>query len=236
MNQLDKIKNRLKNLKQNKNLSEEEIEIKAKERLEKLDILNSLTFCLEDEKEYAIDLLSKYLEESSLESTSEKNTLTHLIDLEVLLNRIKKQLNLEYGKANPAIPIAFIQQVTELTNQILELKEKLGLTSNKSNDSVFQLWEDLKEKCLKYYEEHAAEFQNKCPYCNKLFPSILPPEKLIPQISSWFKGTDLYNEEVFNLYHNKIITEEQAAKILGVSNFYVPYIYQEIYLKLKNDK
>ena len=122
MSKLDEAANKIRNLTQNRGKSEEELRQTAAKGLEKKEILNSLTFCLPDEKKYAIGLLNKYLDESTLESASEKDTLCHLIDLEVLLERIKKQLNTEYGKVNPTIPIPFIQQVTELINQIMELK------------------------------------------------------------------------------------------------------------------
>jgi len=40
-----------------------------------------------------------------------------------------------------------------------------------------------------------------------------------------------------DLYHNKILTKEKVAEILGVSDKYITYIYDNIYLKeLKEEK
>jgi len=138
MDNLEKAVNQIRHLTQNAGKTEDELRQVAQQKIERKEILDSLTFCLSEERKFATELLNKYLEESTLESASEKDTLKHLIDLEVLLERIKKQLNSEYGKTNPSIPIPFIQQVTELTNQIMELKDKLGLIQNKGDkqDSV----------------------------------------------------------------------------------------------------
>jgi hypothetical protein len=89
LDNLERIKKQIKNLKQNKDLTNEELEVKVKEQITKQEILASLAFCIDDkEREFASDLLHKYLSESSLESTAEKDTLRQLIDIEVLLERI----------------------------------------------------------------------------------------------------------------------------------------------------
>jgi len=55
--------------KQNQGKPPEEIRNIAKDNLERREILGSLTFCIDDkEKEFASNLLNKYLSESSLES------------------------------------------------------------------------------------------------------------------------------------------------------------------------
>ena len=233
MDNLEKEIKRLRNLKQNQEKSEEELILLAKDKLEKQDILSSLTFCLEDEKEYARNLLEKYLSESSLESASEKDTLKHLIDLEILLERIKTYLNTEYGKANPAIPIAFIQQVTELTNQITELKVKLGLSQKEEQKNVLEEWNKLKAKALAYYKENAGCNVIKCPECKKLFMILKDVRGYTSEKIKFFRRTLLYNKEMFSWLDKKIVTKEQLAEAFGVSVDYINLIYENIY---KNDK
>jgi len=233
MNHLDREVRRIRNLTQNKNKTEEELLIIAKESMERQEILSSLTFCLEDEKKFATELLNKYLEESSLESASEKDTLKHLIDLEVLLERIKKQLNTEYGKVNPTIPIAFIQQVTELTNQIMELKDKLGLSRKQEQQTVLDEWNKLKAKALAYYKESAGCNVVRCPECNKLFMLLKDLKGYSAEKTTWFKKTLLYNKKLFELYDQRRITIEEMAIIFGVSKDYIVHIYENEY---KNDK
>jgi hypothetical protein len=234
---IDKIKTRIRNLKQNANLSEEEIEKLAQEQSDKLEIIGSLTFVLPAEMEFATDLLNRYLAESSIESAAEKDTLRQLIDVEVLLERIKAVLNTEYSKANPSIPVQMLQQVTELNKQILELKEKLGLVK-KEDANFINTWETLKKKALKYYEEHSGCNTVKCPYCQQFFHLLIDRTDYKEIKSTWFKNSILYNKKVFDLYHNKVITKQDVAEVLGVSEMYVEYIYENLYLKesVENDK
>jgi uncharacterized C2H2 Zn-finger protein len=232
MTNIEKEVRRLRNLTQNKNKNEEELIIIAKESLERQEILGSLTFCLDSEKKFATELLNKYLEESSLESTSEKDTLKHLIDLEVLLERIKTQLNSEYGKANPTIPIAFIQQVTELTNQIMDLKDKLGLSKQKEQQTVLDEWNKLKAKALAYYKESAGCNICRCPECKKLFYILKDMRGHTTEKAPIFKKTVLYSREMYSWLEKGLITKEQLAKALGISIDGIIYIYENIY---KND-
>ena len=153
--------------------------------------------------------------------------------MEVLLERIKKQLNNEYGKANPTLPIAFIQQVTELTNQIIDLKEKLGLSKQKEQQTVLDEWNNLKVKALNYYKESAGCNVVRCPECKKLFMILKDMKSCIETKLPWFKKTLLYNKKLFELYDQRRITLEEMATIFGVSIDYIIYIYENIY---SNDK
>jgi hypothetical protein len=230
MDNLEREIKKQRNLVQNKSKSEEELELIAKESLQRQEILGSLTFALDDEKSFAINLLNKYLEESSLESASEKDTLTHLIDLEVLLNRIKKQLNTEYGKVNPAIPIAYIEQVTELTNQIMELKKSLGLSQKEEQKTILDEWTKLKNKALAYYKENEGCNVVKCPECKKLFMLLKDVRNYTAEKITFFKKTILYNKKLYELYDKKAITLEQMTEVLGVSADCIELIYNQIYL------
>jgi len=233
MNNLDKEIKKQRNLVQNKDKTEDELSSIAKESLNRQEIVGSLTFCLEGEKSFALSLLNRYLSESSLETSSEKDTLTHLIDLEVLLNRVKTQLNNEYSKANPTIPIAFLQQVTELTNQITDLKTKLGLSKQKEQKDVLQEWENLKAKALAYYKEHAGCNVVRCPECKKLFYILKDMKGHTVEKMPFFRKTLLYNRPLFEMYDQHRLTLEEMTTILGVSVEYIIYIYENEY---KNEK
>jgi len=236
---LEKLKKQLRNLRQNSNLTDEDLELLAKEQLERQEILAKLTFCISDEeRKFAGNLLESYLNESSLESAAEKDTLRQLIDIEIVLERVKKFLNIEYSKANPAIPTQMLDQLTTLNTQAIELKEKLGLVSKeKDENSLTETLNVLTKKALKYYSEHKGCNTVKCPHCQKLFMLLMRTEHLEAKESSMFKGTIIYNKPLLDLYHNKILTKEKVAEILGVSDKYITYIYDNIYLKeLKEEK
>jgi len=223
------------NLKQNKGKSLEEIEKIVDRKFQEEELLDSFVGLDETEQKKALELYQRYVFEHSFESLAEKSTLTNVVYLEILNDSIKRFIAQEMKDKNGAIPLRMNEQLTLNTTQIMQLKEKLGMLKNKQDESALDLFNELKEKCLKYYEEHAAEFYNKCPYCKQLFTSILPMDKLESAPSSWFNNTTLYNYDVFESYHKKEITIDRAAKILGVHKNYIEKMYNEIYLKEKND-
>ena len=227
--ELGKEKQRLGNLKQNKGKTPEEIEALAKIQIEKNSILSGLIFCLAEEKSFAEALLSNYLNEHSFVNSSEKDSLIHLIDLEVLLSRIKQQLNLEWQKANKTIPVQYIQQVSELTEQIIKLKETLGLVQKESQKDTVTEWNKLKEKALNYYKESAGCNVVRCPDCKKLFMILKDMKSCIEMKLPWFKKTLLYNRKLFELYDQNRLTKDEMAVIFGVSQDYIDYIYEGTY-------
>jgi len=237
MNKLERIKKRLRGLKQNQNKSEEELDLLAKEKIEEEQIIDNLTFCIDNkEKKFAANLLKKYLSESSIETEADKDTLRQLIDLQIQCERIKDFLKTEYNKANPAIPTQMLEELRKTNEQVLLLKEKIGLINRDRQQSTWQdEWKSLKKKALNYYETHKAEYIAKCPYCNKLFQYIIRTKDYKAIKSIWFKETTLYNRPLFNLYHNKKLTREQMAEIFGVSYLYIDFIYKDLYMKELDD-
>ena len=183
MTELEKISIKLKNLKQNKNLSNEQIMELAKEELERRNIVDTLAFCVdEDEKKLARELLDRYLSQGSVESESDKDTLKSLIDLQIIAERIKKNLNTEAAKANAGIPTHVLQELRETNEQIQEFKEKLGLTQkNRQSATFLDTWDKLKRKAVKYYEEHKGCNVTKCPYCQNIIQSVLRTDLLTPE-------------------------------------------------------
>jgi hypothetical protein len=235
--ELQKIINRLKNLKQNKELPEGDILAKAQEEYNKKNIISSLSFCIDDnDREFAKNLIDKYLSQSSFESEADRDTLRQLIDLEILAERIKQHLKKEYDKANPSLPTLMMKELRETESLIIEIKEKLGLSNqDRKQDNLSETLSSLKKKALQYYSEHRGCNIVKCPYCQKIFYLLLRTDLLTPEKCSWFKGTSLYNRPLMELIQKGTITQEQAAEILGVNILYVNKIFQNIYLKEKLD-
>jgi superfamily II DNA helicase RecQ len=236
MQNIEKIKNSLRNTPWGKNLSDEELTQKAKERLEKQDILKNLTFCMDEEEEkYASKLIEDYLAESSISSVADKDTLKQLIDNSILIERIKKELKKEYGKGNPTIPLKMLEELRALEDLNYSLKERLGLTK-KDSKTALEEWTKLKEKALNYYKEHEGCNVVKCPYCQKLFMLLKDVRNYTAEKIPMFKRTLLYNKKLFEMYEQNRVTKEELSIILGVSNDYIDYIFDKIYLNEKNDK
>lgn len=230
----DNLLKKYRNMKQYKDFSDEELEQIIQKKLNEEELLTAFIGLNTNEKQKAIKLFDQYISEHSFESLAEKSTLINLVYLETLNDRIKIFIEKEGNEKQGAIPVKMMEQLVENTNQIMSLKEKLSMMKDKNSETGEELFNELKEKCLKYYEEHAAEFQTKCPYCNEIFSNILPPDKLNSTPSSWFKNTTLYNYGVFDAYHKKEITIDRAAQILGVHKNYIEKMYNEIYLKNDN--
>lgn len=231
----DKEIKRLKSLKQYANLSEEELIKIVDKKLIAKELTSSFIGLKDNEIEKAIGLYNKYVEESSFESLAEKSSLKNLVYLEILKERVQQFIKTEGDEKQGAIPLAMTEKLLFLDAQIMKNKETLGLLKEKDNDSFLKVWDELKKKAINYYNEHAGETYVKCPECQKLFRLLMKIDNLEVVKATFFKGTTLYNERVLQLYHEKKITLEDAAEILGVHTKYIIYIYENLYLKEKND-
>ena len=230
----DRLLKKLKNMKQYKDLSEEELIKIIDQKQQEEELLNSFIGLNETEKVKALQLYDRYITEHSFESLAEKSTLVNLVYLEILNDRIKLFIEQEGKEKSGAIPIRMTEQLIENTNQIMSLKEKLGMMRDAESESSLDLKKELEEKALTYYNEHAGETYVKCPECQSLFRLLMKIDGLEPAKATFFKGTTLYNQKLMELYHYKKITLDEMAEILGVNTKYITFIYENLYLK-KND-
>jgi len=234
MDKREKLLKQYRTMKQYKDLSEEEREKIVDQKLQEDELLTSFVGLSETEKTKAINLYNQYLVEHSFESLAEKSTLITLVYLEILNDRIKLFIEQEGKDKSGAIPIKMTEQLVTNNTQIISLKEKLGMMKDAESETALELVNELKEKALKYYEEHAGETYVKCPECQNLFRLLMKIDGLEPAKATFFKGTTLYNKKLIELYHYKKLTKEEVAEILGVHPKYVTFIYENIYLA-KND-
>lgn len=229
----EKLLRKYKSLKQYSNFSDEELLKVIEAKSQELEILDNLTFCIDDkEKKYAKDLLDKYLKDNNIENSADLDTLTQLVDLQILIERIKDTLKKDYSKANPIIQLPMVKELRDTEAQVLLLKEKLGLVRKDGGNSTgIKEWEILKKKCLNYYKSHAGETTTRCPKCNHLFRLLLRVNDKDSVKSSFFSGTRLYNKEIMKWFNENRITKVEAAEALGCSEYYIDFINEEIYKK-----
>jgi len=219
------------NLKQNQGKSPEEIAQLVDKKIQEEELLIAFVGLNNEEKKKAIQLYDQYVTEHSFESLAEKSTLINLVYLEILNDRVKLFIEQEGNEKKGAIPLRMTEQLVENTNQIMSLKEKLGMLKNKEDENALDLVNELKEKALAYYNEHAGETYVKCPECQNLFRLLMKVDGLEPAKATFFRGTTLYNQKLMELYHYKKITLEEVAEIMGVNPKYITYIYENLYLK-----
>ena len=229
MDELEREVKKLKNLVQNKNKSQEELEILAKEKIERSEILGALKFTLPGEEKFAKELLEKYLSAKSFEIFAERDTLRTLIDFEIILERVKSYINTETSKANPVPPVQMLDQLQKFSEHIEDLKDKLHLTEKEEQKTVLDEWNKLKAKALVYYKESAGCNVAKCPECKKLFMILKDMRGHTTEKITFFKKTILYNKEMYSWFDKGTITKEQLALALGVSINDVILVYENIY-------
>jgi hypothetical protein len=218
-------------MKQYKDLPPEELEKVVQKKIDEEVLLTAFVGIDDTKKPKAIQLYEQYLSENSFESLAEKSTLIDLVYLEMLNDQIKEYIEQEQKEHKGALPVKMMEQLVTNNTQILELKEKLGMMKDADSESALDLINELKEKALAYYDEHAGETYVKCPECQSLFRLLMKVDGLEPAKATFFKGTTLYNVKLMELYHYKKLTLEEVAEILGVHTNYVIFIYENIYLK-----
>jgi hypothetical protein len=229
----DKLIQKYKNMKQYKDLSDIELEQLVQKKLDEEELLTAFVGLNDTEKSKAISLYEKYVEEHSFESLAEKSTLINLVYLEILNDRVKIFIEQEGKEKNGAIPLKMTEQLVTNTTQIMDLKDKLGMMRDADSENALELMNELKEKALAYYNEHAGETYVKCPECQSLFRLLMKIEGLEPAKATFFRGTTLYNQKLMELYHYKKVTLDEVAEIMGVNSKYITFIYENIYLKPK---
>ena len=231
----DKLKQKYRNMVQYKNLPDEELDQLVDKKIQEEELLTAFIGLNDTEKIKAIQLYNQYVTEHSFESLAEKSTLINLVYLEILNDRVKLFIEQEGKEKKGAIPLKMTEQLVANTTQIMELKERLGMMKDADTENALELMNELKEKALTYYNEHAGETYVKCPECQNLFRLLMKIDGLEPAKATFFRGTTLYNQKLMELYHYKKVTLEEVAEIMGVHSKYITFIYENIYLKPKTE-
>ncbi len=159
----EQIIKKLKNLPQNKNKTQEEMEVLADEELKKKEIISSTFAATPEEEKFAKELLNKYMSQGSIETETDKEGLRQLIGQEIIAERFNNLLKIQYSAANPAQDMYMVKQLDEVVERISILKKELGLTqSDRQSATWLAEWDKLKRKALAYYQEHKGCNVVKC--------------------------------------------------------------------------
>jgi len=221
---LEKKINQLKKLVQYKNYSKEELEEAARESLKKEEIYKSeWSGFAPEESRKANNLLKVYIDKYHITKFSDREDLKTLIENEILKQRIQKRVGDDKG-----IPPKYvIDSLNTLQNQILNLKEKLGIFEDKKQSDAFVYIQKLKKKFKKWREENQGSRTCICPHCSKMIMLKIRTEAWEAQKHPFFKDRILANEHLVKLYQEKKITNVDVAKILGCSIDYVRWLIKK---------
>jgi len=218
VDELNKVKQKLKNLRQYKDLSDEELEELAREKL----LEPKWEGLLPEEKKEAKKKYEAYKSFYNIKSYSDIELLATLIYNEVLENRYKKMIKSAALKS--VLPSSsLIRSLGEIEDRILVIREKLGLL-NKSEKNEFKTF---MEKVKTYWKERGADQAVVCPYCGEMI-HLAPNMKYFEAHKFPFiKSRILYNEHLIKLYKSGKITLEDVAKVLMTSVKYVEWVIKK---------
>ena len=209
---------KLKNLKQYKDLPDEELEKIALEQLRKEEKKKeqSLVYT-EDEQEIAEQKLKKYQEIYHIEAFGEIEQLKQLVYFEILAERIQRNLNEKREFLDPKEISSLTKTLLEIENNILNIRKSLGILEEKREDSAFEYVQKLKKKFKQWCNESQATRHLICPHCSQQILLKIRTEAWEAQKHPYFKDRILYNEHLLRLYLAGILSSEDIGEILGIT-------------------
>ncbi len=184
------------------------------------------------EKHWAEKRFEEYKECHHVESKSDLYLLEELVYRETIQERTKQEIEdlSKSGSEEKKKSIPHYLQETLDTNldKIIEIKTKLGLfDEKKTEDSPYKYIQDLKKKFNIWLSENQGSRTLICPNCSKMILLKIKTDIWESQKHPFFKDRILTNEHLVLLYKEKKITQEDVAKILGVSDNYVSWLIEK---------
>lgn len=185
-------------------------------------------------KKWAKKRFEEYIEHYHFEKLSNLQLLEELVFREALQEQYKKDIEVVHDsktvKANNIIPTKLIGEMDENLEQILKLKEKLGLFEEKKKEDPLKHLKQLKKKFEIWREENKGTREVVCPFCSELFYLMIRTEKYFPSKTPFFKDKILANKELWGVYKSgQPITKDQMSKVLGVSPDYIDWLEKKIF-------
>jgi hypothetical protein len=228
MADIDNIIKRLRNLPQYKNFSDEKLRKIAENKQNapaNLDVESLFTD--KEEIKLAKALEAKYLEEYNLETISDKSLLRQLIYLEVFhIARLQKSAN-EFQSNNGAAPLQIVDALHKNINQIVSIKEKLGLTRDNEESLQTDAYKSLKllmKKAKVWRENNQASRTLICAHCSKPLLLMIKTDAWEAHKHPFFKDRLLGNEHLIKLYQENKLSKLDIALILEVSEDYIDWL------------
>lgn len=234
---LNKEIKRISNLGYMKDKGPEFLEKQARINLQIREFKSNPIFSEEKDQSIAEEKFKYYLNNFEIESLADIDTLKSLIFNEVLEYKIQQSINANFEKNfDPSDKLT--KQLTDIQNQKLSLKVKLGIDLKEAKENELNKLEVLKKRFEKHINENRHEFTIACP-CGKLMLLRRRVKDFECFNHPWFSGRWYFNYEIMKDVKNKKISKEQAAKYCKTSIDYIDYCldhWSEIIQHLEGDK
>lgn len=198
------------------------------------ELVESGNFITDDEKKLAKKIFNAYLEQNCFETYSDLTTLSVLVYNEVLSNRVQKAINESTTKDGKSyISDKLLKSHNDLTNQILSLKNKLGIDKEKKEDE-FTALQLLKKRFNQHIQENKAEYTLWVPYkCSSCGKEDVESHLLRLRVKNYevlkhphFSGRFWYNKVAINLVKSGKLSYEDYASIFSTSVDYVKWVIE----------
>lgn len=233
-NSLEKELRRISNLINYKNLNLSELEKIAKLNIILREFKKDPIFNNEKEQKLAEGRFRNYLEQSEIEGLSDLDTLKSLIYLEIFEQRIQGELN-KLADDNKYPHEKLTKQLTDIQNQKLSLKVKLGIDKKEDEKDDLSALQLLQKRVDKYINDHKDEFSIglgfECEKCNHKNWEMFLLYKQIKDFKilkhPWFAGRFLFNYEIIKDVKDGKLSKEEATRYLmcsGQGKFYKPQV------------
>jgi hypothetical protein len=223
---------RLKGLKQNQDLLPEELEPIARVNIAVRDFKRKPLFEyngddknikkeVDQDQKLAEEKYKSYLESYEIESDSDLDTLSSLTYNEIFEKRIQRELNKLHDQGKYP-PDRLTKQLTEVQNQKLSLKVKLGIDRKEEEKDDLTKLQLLEKRVFDHIQEHKNEHTIgvgwECEKCGHkdweqyLLWYKVKDFKLMKH--PWFVGRWLANYEILKDVKENKLSKEDATRYL----------------------
>ncbi len=199
------------------------------------------------EKRWGSRKFNEYKTRHHIDSLSDITLLEELVFREALQERYKLKIgacgidieeknkkkfeNNKPKTTSEVIPRYILTSLNTNLEQILILKDKLGLIGENRGDVLFKHIQTLKNKFKRWREENQGSRTLPCPHCSKMILLKIRTEAWEALKHPFFKDKILANKHLWKLHRNGTITKDDIKEILGISSDYIPWLEDKIYGK-----
>ncbi len=184
-----------------------------------------------NDKKKAKKRFKEYRQHYDIETLSDLTLLEGLIFREILHSKILRKIAelQKAGDGDNIVPGHLMRNLDDNQEQILILKDKLGLFQEKEITDAFKYLQLLFKKFATWMSKNRDQRKMTCPFCAKLFFLKMRTTNYEAHISPFFDNKVIANKPLFRAYKKgKPLTQEDVAETLGVSTDYVK-ILEEMY-------
>jgi len=176
-----------------------------------------------NDKKKAKKRFKEYRTHYDIENLSDLTLLEGLVFREILQSKILEKIAelQNAGDKSNVVPGHLLDDLDNNQEQILKLKDKLGLFQEKEISDAFRFLQLLFKKFATWLGKNKDSRKITCPFCSKLFFLKLRTTNYDAHISPFFENKIIGNKPLFDAYKKgKPLTKDDVANILGVSKDY----------------